>query len=43
MANIQLNREEIEKHIKLDKETIDKMSLFGTPAVLSDDYLLGIK
>ena len=39
MANIQLNRKELEKHIKLDAKTLDAINLFGTPAKLSPDTL----
>ena len=40
MANINLNRKEIEKQIKLTKEVIDKIPLFGTPLEsLSSDSL----
>ncbi len=31
MANVKLPRKEIEKHIKLNSNTIEKISLFGTP------------
>ncbi|MBX4196202.1 phenylalanine--tRNA ligase subunit beta [Candidatus Pacearchaeota archaeon] len=39
MANIQFNRKEFEKHLKLDEKTIERISLFGTPAKISEDHL----
>ena len=39
MANIQFPRKEIEKYLKLTQETIDKITLFGTQAELSDEHL----
>ncbi|MBX4212500.1 phenylalanine--tRNA ligase subunit beta [Candidatus Pacearchaeota archaeon] len=39
MANIQFNRKEFEKHFKVDEKLIEKISLFGTPASLKEDYV----
>ncbi len=39
MANITLNRKELEKHFKLDEKTLESINMFGTPATLSSDSL----
>ena len=39
MANVSFPRSEIEKHIKLTPEAIEKMQMMGIPAELSDDAL----
>src|SRR3989344_3658806 len=39
MANVSFPRKEIEKHIKLNDETIEKMLMMGIPAELSEEFL----
>ena len=43
MANVKLPRKEIEKHIKLDSNTIGKISLFGTPLESINDSEIEIE
>ncbi|PIN93311.1 phenylalanine--tRNA ligase subunit beta [Candidatus Pacearchaeota archaeon CG10_big_fil_rev_8_21_14_0_10_31_24] len=43
MANVVFNRKEIEKHIKLTQEVIDKISYFGTPLEHIDEQTLEIE
>ena len=35
MANIKFDRKEVEKHIKLDDKTIERINMFGVPASVS--------
>jgi len=39
MAKIKFPRKEAEKHFKLTAENVEKISMFGTPAELNDDFL----
>ncbi len=39
MANISFPRKEIEKHVKLTPEIVEKINLFGTAATLNEDEL----
>jgi len=39
MAKIKFSRKEAEKHFKLTAENVEKISMFGTPAELNDDFL----
>ncbi|PIN89731.1 phenylalanine--tRNA ligase subunit beta [Candidatus Pacearchaeota archaeon CG10_big_fil_rev_8_21_14_0_10_34_76] len=43
MTNVTFPRKEFEKHIKLTKEVIDKISLFGTPLEKIDDKSIEIE
>lgn len=39
MANLKFSKKEIEKHIKLSEESIEKINMFGTPASLQGEEL----
>ena len=39
MAKIKFSIKEIERHFKLTRENVEKISMFGTPAELADDTL----
>ena len=39
MANIKLNRKEIEKHFKLNAQNLERINMFGIQTKLSEDFL----
>ena len=43
MANVKLPRKELEKHIKLNDEILEKISLFGTPLESINDNEIEIE